>query len=120
MKKKDCKALHSANSELMSVVSWSDYWGSNGRRESQGSLSSGTSVEMSTSCPAGKIEVRFFGTNHHGYTMPSKAITHKRLRLFFKNFYLSSHSFLVRAPHKSEHEEKVHLQLNLAVLTFSK
>uniref|UniRef100_A0A665X7Z9 Regulator of G protein signaling 12a n=1 Tax=Echeneis naucrates TaxID=173247 RepID=A0A665X7Z9_ECHNA len=33
-----------------------DYWGSNGRRESQGSLSSGTSLEMSTSCSAGKIE----------------------------------------------------------------
>ncbi|TNN67865.1 Regulator of G-protein signaling 12 [Liparis tanakae] len=33
-----------------------DYWGSNGRRESQGSLSSGTSVEMATSCSAGKIE----------------------------------------------------------------
>uniref|UniRef100_A0A3Q3QL77 Regulator of G protein signaling 12a n=1 Tax=Monopterus albus TaxID=43700 RepID=A0A3Q3QL77_MONAL len=27
-----------------------DYWGSNGRRESQGSLSSGTSLEMATSC----------------------------------------------------------------------
>nr|XP_057923492.1 regulator of G-protein signaling 12-like isoform X1 [Doryrhamphus excisus] len=27
-----------------------DYWGSNGRRESQGSLSSSTSLEMSTSC----------------------------------------------------------------------
>uniref|UniRef100_A0A3B4XJ78 Regulator of G-protein signaling 12-like n=1 Tax=Seriola lalandi dorsalis TaxID=1841481 RepID=A0A3B4XJ78_SERLL len=33
-----------------------DYWGSNGRRESQGSLSSGTSLEMATSCSAGKIE----------------------------------------------------------------
>ncbi|KAL6118608.1 rgs12 [Pungitius sinensis] len=33
-----------------------DHWGSNGRRESQGSLSSGTSVEMATSCSAGKIE----------------------------------------------------------------
>ncbi|XP_029942696.1 LOW QUALITY PROTEIN: regulator of G-protein signaling 12 [Salarias fasciatus] len=33
-----------------------DYWGSNGRRESQGSLSSGTSLEMATSCPAGKLE----------------------------------------------------------------
>ncbi|XP_030609557.1 regulator of G-protein signaling 12-like isoform X2 [Archocentrus centrarchus] len=33
-----------------------DYWGSNGRRESQGSLSSGTSLEMPTSCSAGKIE----------------------------------------------------------------
>ncbi|XP_076016961.1 regulator of G-protein signaling 12 isoform X3 [Genypterus blacodes] len=32
-----------------------DYY-SNGRRESQGSLSSGTSLEMSTSCSAGKIE----------------------------------------------------------------
>ncbi|XP_034020094.1 LOW QUALITY PROTEIN: regulator of G-protein signaling 12 [Thalassophryne amazonica] len=33
-----------------------DYLGSNGRRESQGSLSSGTSLEMSTSCSAGKNE----------------------------------------------------------------
>ncbi|XP_061664360.1 regulator of G-protein signaling 12 isoform X2 [Syngnathoides biaculeatus] len=33
-----------------------DYWGSNGRRESQGSLSSSTSLEMPTSCSAGKIE----------------------------------------------------------------
>ncbi|XP_068443446.1 regulator of G-protein signaling 12-like isoform X2 [Clinocottus analis] len=33
-----------------------DYWGSNGRRESQGSLSSGTSLDMPTSCSAGKIE----------------------------------------------------------------
>ncbi|XP_031706681.1 regulator of G-protein signaling 12 [Anarrhichthys ocellatus] len=33
-----------------------DYSGSNGRRESQGSLSSGTSLEMATSCSAGKIE----------------------------------------------------------------
>ncbi|KAK0137899.1 Regulator of G-protein signaling 12 [Merluccius polli] len=33
-----------------------DYWGSNGRRESQGSLSSGTSMEMTTSCSAGKLE----------------------------------------------------------------
>ncbi|KAM4612363.1 regulator of G-protein signaling 12 [Polymixia lowei] len=33
-----------------------EYWGSNGRRESQGSLSSGTSIDMSTSCSAGKIE----------------------------------------------------------------
>uniref|UniRef100_A0A8C4GL11 Regulator of G protein signaling 12a n=1 Tax=Dicentrarchus labrax TaxID=13489 RepID=A0A8C4GL11_DICLA len=33
-----------------------DYWGNNGRRESQGSLSSGTSLEMATSCSAGKIE----------------------------------------------------------------
>ncbi|KAM9836344.1 regulator of G-protein signaling 12-like isoform 2-T2 [Aulostomus maculatus] len=33
-----------------------DFWGSNGRRESQGSLSSGTSLEMATSCSAGKIE----------------------------------------------------------------
>ncbi|XP_037117625.1 regulator of G-protein signaling 12 [Syngnathus acus] len=33
-----------------------DYWGSNGRRESQGSLSSSTSLEMATSCSAGKIE----------------------------------------------------------------
>ncbi|XP_028988045.1 regulator of G-protein signaling 12 isoform X2 [Betta splendens] len=33
-----------------------DYWGSNGRRESQGSLSSGTSLEMATSCSTGKIE----------------------------------------------------------------
>ncbi|XP_053716532.1 regulator of G-protein signaling 12 isoform X3 [Synchiropus splendidus] len=33
-----------------------DYWGSNGRRESQGSLSSGTSLDMATSCSAGKIE----------------------------------------------------------------
>ncbi|KAF7665047.1 hypothetical protein LDENG_00157080 [Lucifuga dentata] len=33
-----------------------DYWGSNGRRESQGSLSSGTSMEMPSSCSAGKIE----------------------------------------------------------------
>ncbi|XP_053272456.1 regulator of G-protein signaling 12 isoform X2 [Pleuronectes platessa] len=32
-----------------------DYY-SNGRRESQGSLSSGTSLEMATSCSAGKIE----------------------------------------------------------------
>ncbi|CAF94997.1 unnamed protein product [Tetraodon nigroviridis] len=29
---------------------FTDYWGSNGRRESQGSLSSGTSLEMATSC----------------------------------------------------------------------
>uniref|UniRef100_A0AAZ1XX02 Regulator of G protein signaling 12a n=1 Tax=Oreochromis aureus TaxID=47969 RepID=A0AAZ1XX02_OREAU len=29
-----------------------DYWGSNGRRESQGSLSSGTSLEMPISCSA--------------------------------------------------------------------
>ncbi|XP_011604957.1 regulator of G-protein signaling 12-like isoform X2 [Takifugu rubripes] len=29
-----------------------DYWGSNGRRESQGSLSSGASLEMATSCKA--------------------------------------------------------------------
>ncbi|XP_067437087.1 regulator of G-protein signaling 12 isoform X2 [Thunnus thynnus] len=33
-----------------------DYWGSNGRRESQGSLSSGTSLEMATSCSTGKID----------------------------------------------------------------
>lgn len=33
-----------------------DHWGSNGRRESQGSLSSGTSLEMATSCSTGKIE----------------------------------------------------------------
>ncbi|XP_053198963.1 regulator of G-protein signaling 12 [Scomber japonicus] len=33
-----------------------DYWGNNGRRESQGSLSSGTSLEMATSCSTGKIE----------------------------------------------------------------
>ncbi|XP_056156477.1 LOW QUALITY PROTEIN: regulator of G-protein signaling 12 [Lampris incognitus] len=33
-----------------------DYWGSNGRRESQGSLSSGTSLEMANSGSAGKIE----------------------------------------------------------------
>ncbi|XP_069374859.1 regulator of G-protein signaling 12 isoform X3 [Paralichthys olivaceus] len=33
-----------------------DFWGSNGRRESQGSLSSGTSLEMATSCSASKIE----------------------------------------------------------------
>ncbi|XP_068164488.1 regulator of G-protein signaling 12-like isoform X2 [Antennarius striatus] len=33
-----------------------EYWGSNGRRESQGSLSSGTSLEMPTSCSAGKME----------------------------------------------------------------
>uniref|UniRef100_A0A8C5GPJ8 Regulator of G-protein signaling 12-like n=1 Tax=Gouania willdenowi TaxID=441366 RepID=A0A8C5GPJ8_GOUWI len=33
-----------------------DYWGSNGRRESQGSLSSGTSLEMASSNSAGKIE----------------------------------------------------------------
>ncbi|XP_061620479.1 regulator of G-protein signaling 12 [Phyllopteryx taeniolatus] len=33
-----------------------DYWGSNGRRESQGSLSSSTSLEMATSCSVGKIE----------------------------------------------------------------
>ncbi|XP_030018331.1 regulator of G-protein signaling 12 isoform X2 [Sphaeramia orbicularis] len=33
-----------------------DHWGSNGRRESQGSLSSGTSLEMATSCSAGKID----------------------------------------------------------------
>ncbi|XP_033839598.1 regulator of G-protein signaling 12 [Periophthalmus magnuspinnatus] len=34
-----------------------DHWGSNGRRESQGSLSSGTSLEMATSCSAGKTEL---------------------------------------------------------------
>uniref|UniRef100_A0A8C6U814 Regulator of G protein signaling 12a n=1 Tax=Neogobius melanostomus TaxID=47308 RepID=A0A8C6U814_9GOBI len=33
------------------------HWGSNGRRESQGSLSSGTSLEMATSCSTGKIEL---------------------------------------------------------------
>ncbi|XP_056431672.1 regulator of G-protein signaling 12-like isoform X1 [Gadus chalcogrammus] len=33
-----------------------DYWGSNGRRESQGSLSSGTSMELTPSCSAGKLE----------------------------------------------------------------
>ncbi|KAJ3585114.1 hypothetical protein NHX12_013836 [Muraenolepis orangiensis] len=33
-----------------------DNWGSNGRRESQGSLSSGTSMEMTTSCSAGRLE----------------------------------------------------------------
>ncbi|KAM9426609.1 regulator of G-protein signaling 12-like [Pholidichthys leucotaenia] len=33
-----------------------DHWGSNGRRESQGSLSSGTSLEMANSYSAGKIE----------------------------------------------------------------
>ncbi|XP_077400422.1 regulator of G-protein signaling 12 [Vanacampus margaritifer] len=33
-----------------------DYWGSNGRRESQGSLSSSTSLEMATSCSSGKID----------------------------------------------------------------
>ncbi|XP_057711495.1 regulator of G-protein signaling 12 isoform X2 [Corythoichthys intestinalis] len=33
-----------------------DYWGSNGRRESQGSLSSSTSLDMATSCSAGKME----------------------------------------------------------------
>ncbi|CAB1351756.1 unnamed protein product, partial [Coregonus sp. 'balchen'] len=36
-------------------------WGSNGRRESQGSLSSGASLELATSCSAGKIE----GDNRH-------------------------------------------------------
>ncbi len=54
-----------------SVLFCADYWGSNGRRESQGSLSSGTSLEMATSCSAGKIEVRFFWTDHHGNTDPS-------------------------------------------------
>lgn len=49
-----------------SVLFCADYWGSNGRRESQGSLSSGTSLEMATSCSAGKIEVRFLCTDHHG------------------------------------------------------
>ncbi|CAL9694763.1 unnamed protein product [Knipowitschia caucasica] len=34
-----------------------DHWGSNGRRESQGSLSSGTSLDMATSCSASKIEL---------------------------------------------------------------
>ncbi|XP_046904813.1 regulator of G-protein signaling 12 [Hypomesus transpacificus] len=33
-----------------------DFWGSNGRRESQGSLSSGASMELATSLSAGKIE----------------------------------------------------------------
>ncbi|KAJ8008201.1 hypothetical protein DPEC_G00102330 [Dallia pectoralis] len=33
-----------------------DFSGSNGRRESQGSLSSGASLELATSCSAGKIE----------------------------------------------------------------
>ncbi|XP_072314695.1 regulator of G-protein signaling 12 isoform X2 [Eucyclogobius newberryi] len=33
-----------------------DHWGSNGRRESQGSLSSGTSLEMATSCSTSKLE----------------------------------------------------------------
>uniref|UniRef100_A0A8C7NRP0 Regulator of G protein signaling 12a n=1 Tax=Oncorhynchus mykiss TaxID=8022 RepID=A0A8C7NRP0_ONCMY len=35
-----------------------DSWGSNGRRESQGSLSSGASLELATSCSTGKTEVR--------------------------------------------------------------
>ncbi|XP_020347178.1 regulator of G-protein signaling 12 [Oncorhynchus kisutch] len=38
-----------------------DSWSSNGRRESQGSLSSGASLELATSCSAGKIE----GDNRH-------------------------------------------------------
>ncbi|KAM9406596.1 regulator of G-protein signaling 12-like isoform 2-T2 [Salvelinus alpinus] len=38
-----------------------DSWSSNGRRESQGSLSSGASLELATSCSAGKME----GDNRH-------------------------------------------------------
>lgn len=49
---------------------FTDYWGSNGRRESQGSLSSGTSLEMATSC---KTEVRFHWMDLHGN--PERAIT---------------------------------------------
>lgn len=40
-------------------VSLPDYWGSEGRRESQGSLSSSTSLDIATSCSANKTEVRF-------------------------------------------------------------
>lgn len=43
----------------MVVVSFPDYWGSEGRRESQGSLSSSTSLDMTTSCSANKTEVSF-------------------------------------------------------------
>ncbi|KAM6949386.1 regulator of G-protein signaling 12-like [Aplochiton taeniatus] len=45
-----------------------DHWGSNGRRESQGSLSSGASLEMATSCSAGKIE----GDNRHSVAVWDK------------------------------------------------
>lgn len=55
---------------LLCAASFPDYWGSNGRRESQGSLSSGASLEMATSC---KAEVGFHWTDLHGNT--DKAIT---------------------------------------------
>ncbi|XP_041723879.2 regulator of G-protein signaling 12 isoform X1 [Coregonus clupeaformis] len=42
-------------------INLGDSWGSNGRRESQGSLSSGASLELATSCSAGKTE----GDNRH-------------------------------------------------------
>lgn len=48
---------------LLCAVILTDYWGSNGRRESQGSLSSGASLEMATSC---KAEVGFHWTDLHG------------------------------------------------------
>ncbi|XP_060886739.1 regulator of G-protein signaling 12-like isoform X2 [Labrus mixtus] len=49
-----------------------DYWGSNGRRESQGSLSSGTSLEMATSCSAGKIEA----DNRHSVSVWERSPKH--------------------------------------------
>ncbi|KAM3590134.1 uncharacterized protein V6R79_004289 [Siganus canaliculatus] len=49
-----------------------DYWGSNGRRESQGSLSSGTSLEMATSCSAGKIEAE----NRHSVSVWERTPRH--------------------------------------------
>ncbi|CDQ62439.1 unnamed protein product [Oncorhynchus mykiss] len=57
----------------LSFLCWVDSWGSNGRRESQGSLSSGASLELATSCSTGKTEVRSgckARPGHHGNTEP--------------------------------------------------
>lgn len=78
---------------LIIAAFFADYWGSNGRRESQGSLSSGTSLEMATSCSAGKIEVRFLCIDLHGNT---ETIAWRSDRNDLKFFlYLSAHSFFV-------------------------
>lgn len=68
----------SSSSSLLGSSGFPDYWGSNGRRESQGSLSSGTSLEMATSC---KTEVRFHRMGLHGNT--DRAITISSPLIFF-------------------------------------
>lgn len=47
-----------------------DYYSSNGRRESQGSLSSSASLEIPISSSTAKIEVRFLWWGLHGNTEP--------------------------------------------------